>query len=279
MGLAALGPSEPWIEVDDELGAYLREKRRLLHDERSQVFVELAQSREAQREVLELLTDYLTQHHPEQYSRAGRRLRVQILDAEVELEGDAPPLERAARLVQEDLCLMQDVAGRCVLSAGAVCFPTRWDLPSKLGLPLAAIHERVPAYAQDLAPPADRFFARIKSGRVFRRTNWTLVDSPALFQPTGKLRTEHAASIDAANAGERVWIRMESQTLQRLPRTGAVLFTIRVLRTPLCTLEKDPTTARAMAASLRTMSDAFLLYKSFPPIREAVYGYLETLFV
>ena len=169
---------------------------------------------------------------------------------------------------------MQDVAGASVLTAGAVCFPTRWDLPSKLGLPLTSIHERVPRYAEDLAPPADRFFARMKPGRVFRRSNWSLFDSPVLFQPSGKLRSEPDSSIDASNAGERVWIRMESQTLQRLPRTGSVLFTIRVFRTRLGALESDPTAARALAASLRSMSGAFLLYKSFPPIRDAVHAYL-----
>ena len=54
-----------------------------------------------------------------------------------------------------------------------------------------------------------------------------------------------------------------------------MLFTIRVFRTPLGALEGDAEQARAMAASLRSMSSDFLLYKSFPPIRDAVLAYLD----
>jgi hypothetical protein len=56
------------------------------------------------------------------------------------------------------------------------------------------------------------------------RVNWSLVDTPEPYRPP-----EHRAraAITAALAGEQLWLRVERQTLRRLPDSGAVLFGIR----------------------------------------------------
>src|SRR4029079_7037701 len=61
-----------------------------------------------------------------------------------------PAIERAALLVEDDLCILvrdTDGDGGFVLGAGCVCAPSHWSLRDKLGQPIAAIHERVPHYA------------------------------------------------------------------------------------------------------------------------------------
>jgi hypothetical protein len=265
MGLESVPDSEPWLEIDDEWGSDVGEKRRLLEEHGEQVSVALPESLPAQRETLDVVIRAL-ERHPDR--------------ALVPSAGQSPsgkqerPLDEAALQVQEDLCLLER-ADAWRLTAANVCFPTRWDLLSKLGLPLDEIHGRVPHYREDLARPADRFFDGMKPGRVFRRSNWSLVDDPALFQPGGKFRRVRNQTIDAESAGDLVWIRSEIQTLQRLPTTDAVLFTIRVYRTPLGVLGREPERARALAGSLRSMSEPFLLYKSFPAIGDAVLGYLD----
>ena len=67
-----------------------------------------------------------------------------------------------------------------------------------------------------------------------QRFNWTIHDRPDLFQPTGGARRAH--EVPPARYGESLWLRVERQTLRRLPRAGDVLFTIRTYRTPLETL-------------------------------------------
>src|SRR6185295_19156177 len=103
-------------------------------------------------------------------------------------------------------------AGWC-LTAAAVCFPTRWDLPSKMGLPLATIHDPVPGYRARVVAPADRFFDALAPGPVFRRANWSLLDDPALFQPVARRGGGPNEAIDAHNAGDAIWFRVERQTL------------------------------------------------------------------
>ena len=150
------------------------------------------------------------------------------------VEGDVPdPLDIAGRLVQEDLCILQEVEGELRLTAGVLCFPNRWRLSDKLGRPMMAIHEPVPSYAERLGKPVDRFIGMLAPERPVWRLNWSLTDDPALFQPVGHGRRDTDPDITPENAGPRIFLRVERQTLRRLPRTGAVLFTIRTHQRPL----------------------------------------------
>lgn len=275
MGLEALLPDEPWIEQDADLEADLREKRRLLSELRDRVFVELPASRPAQAEARERVAGALVALDPTRYRRAGDCFELPFLGESHDFAADAPPLEMASRWLQEDLCIMEGEGANWRLTAGSVCFPTRWDLVPRLGMPMTEIHENVPRYEERLSHSADRFFDGMRDGRVFRRANWSLVDDLALYQPGGKGRTAPDPSLDATNAGEKVWLRVEHQTLQRLPETGAILFTIRIHRSPLARVGAVREAATSLLGSLRTMEPAMRRYKSLEVVREAVEGYLE----
>jgi hypothetical protein len=277
MGLTKLAPGEPWIEVDAGWAGELREKRKLLASERSQVLAVLPGSEAAQRESLDAVARQLVERHPGLVRAQGRRLELPALGEWLELDAEAmPPIETAARLVQEDLCVMERSQTGWCLTAAAVCFPTRWDLPSKLGLSLAHIHDPVPGYRPRVAASADRFFDALAPGAVFRRANWSLLDDPALFQPVALRGGAPRAAVDAQIAGG-VWLRVERQTLQRLPATGAILFTIRIHRAPLQVLAGDPAAAAALAAAVRSMDAAMLHYKALPRVRAAALAYLDSV--
>lgn len=277
MGLSSVVDERDWLVNDESLSADLWLKDRLLRDERSQVFVELNDSRLAQAEARDTVVRHVESHRRDHYAITGDTIRSLPDGPEVAINGPAPPLETAARLVQEDLCILERRDAGWVLTAAAVCFPTRWDLPSKLGLPLAEIHARVPGYSGLLAASADRFFEKMKPGRVFQRGNWSLLDDPGLYQPSGKFREEPNREITPDNAGQKVWLRREHQTLQRLPSTGAALFGLRILREPLASAASDVGRAARIAAGIRTMPDDMQRYKSLPVLRDAVLAYLDEI--
>jgi hypothetical protein len=137
------------------------------------------------------------------------------------------PLERAARRVEEDLCVLVDG----VLVAGCVCFPSHWHLVDMVGRPLTEIHARVPGYSSDLATKVDSFLRRLTTHTVVGRRNFAIHELPDLFAP------DVPPTIGVA-PGEQ-WLRSERQTLRRLPKSGAVLFTIRTQQTQLHTLSQD----------------------------------------
>jgi hypothetical protein len=189
------------------------------------------------------------------------------------------PLDLAGRLVQEDLCLMQlDAAHGVYRMVGAsLCFPTRWRLADKLGKLLNLVHGPVPGYEEELASTMDRFFTRLKAEKPVWRVNWGLIDDPTLFQPTGHGRKGLNPDITVDNAGDKLWIRMERQTLRRLPRTQDILFTIRVHVRPLRELATRPERAAELASTIRSMPEPMRLYKSLPPFLDAVLSWLDQI--
>ena len=64
-------------------------------------------------------------------------------------------------------------------------------------------------------------------------------------------------------------LRVERQTLRRLPRTGAIVFTIRVYMTPLVDLVKEPDVPGRLASAIRSWPDdvaQYVLYSENPPL-------------
>ena len=228
-------------------------------------------SAKARREARELIVAALTTHHPDWFSRDGATLR-NHLTGEVWHFETTDPLELAGRLVQEDLCLIQDSDDGPVFTAAVLCFPSRWRLLDKIGKTLPAVHGPVPFYQDRLARPVDRFMRHVKPGHIASRLNWSLLDDPALFQPGGKWRADGGSDISVANAGRRVFLRVERQTLRRLPATGAVLFGIRVHVYPLDQVIDRPERAAALADAVRALPPEVQHYKSLLPFRDAVAG-------
>jgi hypothetical protein len=203
MGLRPLD-LDNWLEVDERRDDELELKRQLLERSFDVVVATRPEGDEGSRELLTEVTRFLETH-----------LAHVALDA----RDDEHPVVTAARLVQEDLCvLVRSDVWR--LQAACVCFPSRWNLASKLGTTLDDIHRPVPHYDVELSRPTNAFFERLSPDRSFWRLNWTLIDSPALHQPTGARDSPHG---DLTN-----WFfRVERQTLRRLPESDVIVFTIR----------------------------------------------------
>jgi hypothetical protein len=259
MGLNRLDLAD-WLWFDDQAEAELAEKRRLLARHPEAVLAGLPEAGPAARELLEMIVEHLDRHHPE------RAVDVPAVAGALE------PLRAAGLLVQEDLCLMAPGAAGYTLAAAFLAFPSRWRLHEKLGRPLRAIHAPVPGFADRLAAPAERLFDTLAAERPVWRANWSLHDDPSLFQPWGREREPQLA---AADAGLHLWLRVERQTLRRLPASGHVVFTIRTLVRPLAEVAAVPEVAAAMAARLREMPEAVLRYKAMLAVREPLLAWLD----
>jgi len=159
---------------------------------------------------------------------------VQVLtaaqDAEAELAamlGAEGRLEQIARAHWEDFCLLsRDDQGRWVLTGAAVAFPTDWHLADKIGKPMLAVHEPIDGYAEQLAGAVDKFMDGLRSPHIFGRTNaFVMASDDWRYLPADDPATRFA-HVTAENAGETLFVRCERETLRRLPRSGAIVFTI-----------------------------------------------------
>ena len=277
MGLVARPPDE-LIEIDEIYSAEMAERRALLDGRRDEVFAALAVSEQATRETLDRIAAVLPARYPAWFARHGDRLCNRLTGEEWDVS-DPPcdPLELAGRLVQEDLCLIQPTDAGPVLQAAVLCAPSRWRLHEKIGRPLAVIHQPVPLYADQLSAPVDRFMRHLKPGKLAERLNWSVTDDPALFQIEGKHRTQADPTITAANAASRLFLRVERQTLSRLPGSGFILFTIRVHSYKLARVLAQPGAAARLAAALRALPPSMAVYKSLPPFRDALLSHLDAI--
>ncbi|KGA11238.1 MAG: hypothetical protein GM44_2015, partial [actinobacterium acAMD-2] len=99
---------------------------------------------------------------------------------------------------------------------------------------MSAIHAPVPGF-ESIAEATNRFFDAITIDRPAQRVNWTLIDDETLFQPVSAGRARDR-TMDPSRIGETLHLRIERQTLRRLPDSGGVLFTIGTTVSPLTAL-------------------------------------------
>ena len=289
IGLKPLDPDR-WIEVDEHLKPYLAEKRRLYAAMPDKVFVEEAGTRDAQREVLEMLGPHLTAKFPETYRRTAAG--IEVIDAADNLAGSTTasfsdaPLVAASLLVQEDLILMRRDDSGWRLAAGSLCFPSSWSLTEKFGRPLQQIHAPVPGFGPGTrsADLINRMFDGVQ-GQAVERYNWSIQADDALYHPLSNVERIDRASnrptrFPDGDINAHAFIRVERQTLRKLPVSHDILFTIRIHLDPLKVLARHPdraTLAVSFAAQLQALDQAQLDYKGLTADRDRLAQSLDIM--
>lgn len=253
-----------WLPFDDAFGDagrrrdQMTEREWLFDNRHDETFNALNGSEEAGAEVHDMVIAHLAEYHG---------------TVPKEPKHGMHPLEATARMVPEDLLLLKPLQRKdnealldWTLLAAALAFPAHWVLAEKMGKPLADIHEPVPHYAERLETPMDRFFTNMKVGPISHRWNWSVMTSHRLFTPHRSRRTPLApgAGID------EIFIRMESQTLRKLPRTSTILFTIRTYAEPLSRWAQKPGAVASLLEMLDGMTPEMRDYKGFVMYEDAL---------
>ena len=189
------------------------------------------------------------------------------------------PLDWLGRELQEDLILMsQNERGESICAAGHLCFGSAWSIGEKIGKSFLETHDPVPEFRERIGAPSDLLMRRLKPERSVSRLNWS-VTSASQLNLAPKLSEEWRRAsfeITAENIGERLFFRVERQTLTRLPRTQGVLFTIHTYVNPIEDVICDPLRLRRLTSVLRGYPDALKAYKGMSPYFDTLLNYLET---
>lgn len=217
-----------WLVDSPERERRLAEKARLMAHCPAQVFQALPGAEAAQAEVLEMVCGHLGIPSPAVESSVA--------------------LDAAARLVEEDLCVLETINGSYRLTAASVASPSYWRLADKMGQKLLDIHDPVPELRTRIGTHMERFFENLPAERIFMRGNWFIHASDMLFRLPEDLCPPRAGE---PFAFDRLYLRCERQTLRRLSKSGAVLFTIRVYVDPLAALAGRPDLAADLHAAIQ----------------------------
>jgi len=255
IGLAPLGDAA-LLEPDALAPAHLAEKRRLLDERFGDVFAAEADTLAAQAEVLAMIS-----------ALAGG------LSAPAE---GLLPIVQAALMVQEDLVLMRKGESGWRIAAACVCFPSSWNVRDKVGRPMHEVHSPGPGFGAGTrnAMMIERIFDHLQPGEPVMRMNWSLYPDDRLFH--GQERSDRPRS---GEIGE-IFLRVERQTLTKLPVSGDILFTIRIHVDPVSAIGSHPESARlaaGLAASLRRLGAEEAAYKSLTHTRERMLEQLDAM--
>jgi dimethylamine monooxygenase subunit A len=266
LGLRARSEAE-WLPSNDPFGnqaaraEQIALKTQLLAKHHQDVFSAMLNTNAAGDEVLAMVCQYLAAyHHDHAHDDCPHDDNIAPSDAGLH------PLDRAARLVPEDLLLLAPFAKSAPddsnavkwhLVAASLCFPAHWVLAEKMGKPLATIHDPVPHYDERLAGPVDQFFNKMTVGPISARMNWSLQIGTDLFTPHRAQRQAAAGDLD----NHQLCLRLENQTLRKLPQTGFVLFTIRTHIEAVSRWKHTPDAIDDLAKMLKDMSLESQSYK------------------
>ena len=308
IGLKPIGP-EAIVEIDDCFARALAEKTALLGADEAAVFRAEDGTGAAQAEILKLVLASATVQRPGLFEADPDGVTVRpraVLGAEgingrggvaspvgraaadaTALYADRryrfsdfadAPLKLAALLVQEDLCLMRKGDDGWRLAAAAVCFPSSWQLADKFAKPMGAIHDPVPGFAGRMLTVVERIFDNLAPGSAVERYNWSLYTDLNLRH--AEPHEEDMAALSPAELAEKLAVRVERQTLMRLPETTDILFTIRIHVDPIAAVRAHPDRekiAAALGEQLAAMTPDQLRYKGLTRAAPAIRALLSDI--
>lgn len=291
MGTMPLTNRDRFIDVDDHYQLEVALKRQLLQELPAYYFQSAPGQDLAQWEVVDLILNNLASAYP-----ATFRLQCEgdqwlwqnsLLNEETSFTfGDRAtlpyaPLDWVGRQVQEDLLLLSGESANLV--AGQLCFGNGWSLDEKMGLPFWEIHAPINPIVEPMMRSAQKLMERLPAGKPIWRLNWSIKASdqldmtsrhtPALNQHLNDCLPD----INAENAGDHLFIRIERQILSRLRESKAILFSIHTYQN-LVSRERSerPQSASLISQVLRTTPEAMLAYKGITPYFNQLINYLNT---
>ena len=127
-----------------------------------------------------------------------------------------------------------------------------------------------------------RIFDNLQPGRPVLRYNWALATDDHLYHPASEVQKTGGTPVDVPRFGSiaNAFIRVERQTLTRLPVSGDILFTIRIHVDPMAALRAHPQRtelAAGFADQLAALEPAHLVYKRLVADRDRLVADLRAM--
>ncbi|KAF7951741.1 hypothetical protein EAE96_007040 [Botrytis aclada] len=274
MGLKRLDKSN-WLTIDS---TYLPEhelRASLLETHGPCVLQVLPPAIPATYELLEMVIEFLLDRYPDDFSLVDENTILNKLTGEQSIIGSKckNPLETAARLCMEDFnLLLQDPSeedGEWNLMASATLFPAGWKLQERIGSSMAVLHKPVPGWKEKLGKSVNRYFTHLTPRTCMERSNLFIQATPILFQDIPEATPYPSSPLTPSD----IYIRRERQTFTRLPKSNAVLFTVRTYMEKLVDL--NIADAEAMAKQIRGWDGELARYKGVGIWGDVTLGYCD----
>lgn len=277
---------EHTFDVDEHYVAEMRDRAQVLAEDplRCQSLPHMTL---AGWDLLELIMESKAREYPQWFSLTkdgdqwhwvNRPLQIEqrftFMDASTLPYG---PMEYITRQTQGDFTLQDQRDDDLWIEAGMVTTQADWSLDFDIGMSFKQWHAPVPlAHQMNIFDRALKFLLKLQHGAPVRRFNWTMTVDPLLdtspenYPVWGPSR----ASLTPETVGNRMHLRVELQTLFRLPRSNAIVFPIRCYLIKFEEIATQPKWARRLHRVIRDIPDELATYKGFLRNKPMMVDYL-----
>ena len=277
------------IDIDEHYVSEMKDRALVLRDDplRCQALPNMML---AQWDLLELLMTSMARDYPQWFSLQRAGLEWHWVNRPLGIEqsfvfGDVDtlphePMEYITRQCQGDFTLLDQREDSLWMDAGIATTQADWSLDFDVGMNFMEWHGPVPlAHEAHVFDRALKFLLNLQQDSPVRRLNWTMTINPRLdtspenYHKWGKDR----ASVTADNVSKKVHLRVEVQALWRLPRSNAIVFSIRAYLISLEQLVTIPKWARRLHRVLKTLPPELIDYKGITRYRDVTIDFLSRL--
>ncbi|SEB48440.1 DUF3445 domain-containing protein [Rhodobacter sp. 24-YEA-8] len=277
---------EHYFDVDEHYVSEMRDRARVLEQDplRCQSLPHMTL---AGWDLLELIMEKFSEEYPQWFSLTkdgnkwhwinrplGIDQKFTFLDESTLPMG---PFEYITRQAQGDFTLQDQRDDNLWIEAGMVTSQADWSLDFDIGMNFHEWHAPVPlAHQMGIFDRALKFLLALQYGAPVRRFNWTMTVDPLLdtspenYHKWGPSKT----TMTPETIGKRQHLRVELQTLIRLPRSNAIVFPIRCYLISLDDLVTKPKWARRFHRVIKTVPDELATYKGFIRNKPMILDYL-----
>ncbi|MGP1715999.1 MAG: heme-dependent oxidative N-demethylase family protein [Methylophilus sp.] len=190
----------------------------------------------------------------------------------------AEPFEYIGRQMQGDFVLLDQRDGTLYSDAGLVTSQADWSLAFNTGMSWQEWHGPVPKVTEmGVLDRALKYLLNLQAANPVRRLNWTMTIHPRLdtspenYPFWGGDRNK----VNAETVGDLVNLRVELQSLFRLPRSNAIVFGVRCYLISLKDLTTYPRWAKRLHRVQKDLHPDLIEYKGMTKYHPYVIEWLS----
>lgn len=285
MGINNLTAPE-WLLVENTYKDITDKRKQLMDDKDTVDHIVLydEDGKEATIEFYEMATTFMLNRYPQFFEIKGDQIHNKIRNEYIPLDPktvkDVKQLNRYMNtFIEEDFIILLPGEEEYVFKSGCFTFPSGFDPLDKFNKPITSIHEPVPDYRTKLKSPMNKFFSKMRNYTYVRRNNWTIQvhNKLAVMGAESKGKEDEqmvAFDPEKLDFSKEVFFRTERQILTRLPRSGAICFTIRTYVYPMSQIREE-IRRYDLCDAIEGMQWSVGQYKRKPQWGDAVVSFLK----
>lgn len=301
--------ADDWLLIEDTYLDRIEEKTKIITNshpkypayrdlESSTVFTSKI-AEPAIRELYDVIIQYMCDKYPMYFkvSDDGTKVHNGITNEDVPAKANDTDVKKLmyylVRTIEEDFIVMMpdpsldepEYGLEYYFKGGVFAFAAGFDPKEKINKPLTSIHEPIPGYQSKLRLSMNRYFEKLQPCKFVGRANFSVQAHDKFFvddDNKGYHLTEEevrrAVPFEELDFDHQVHYRSERQMLTRLPKTGAILFTIRTYLHPFSDFKRQPVeVSKRFLGALQKFPDDMAVYKGLTRLGPAAIRYLDEL--